>query len=658
MTIIKQEVTMRLRNYMIEVIPKFLSYELARKGIKKKTKPFSLTYSVTPACRSLCKNCNIGRVYLANPDIIKQNLSIEEIEKTFKSLGHIHDFHISGGEPFMRLDLPEIMQLAFIHLKPKFVSISTNSLTPKSIETATIKILKYMDQYLPPYVPLSMIITLNGIGKMHDYISGVKGSVRKLDETVRRLVSLQMENPRLNIDMKSIVSNYNIYHMEALDEMIYERDLGSYLHELAEQRMDFHNIGDPITPSAEVYFQLSKRFIDDLFQNIYDKTSCKKLSESIRLEYYRIVYQILKEKRQITHCYGGLSNIHLNYNGNVWPCNVLGDSQLMGNVRKWDYNVKALLRSKKAKSVIKYIADGNCACTMADQWLNNIILTPKHMKNVLHSYFYEFKSVEKRTTPLYIGDLETKAIVNSKAGMINDPTLFTKDDLCVRQKESTAATPLRSSKPFHVISIKSLGPRDFILRLERNGMEFIPGQYFVLGEINSLHAKEYTVYSSLQDDYLEFLITTVYKGNVSPLLRRFKTGDILEVEGPLGSFVLDHSDDKNIKHVFIANGIGIAPFHSIVTSNPGLNYQIIHGVRYRDYTYDLQDYDPKRYTICTSRERTGDFVGWVTHYLNKNPVNPNNMFYLCGKSEMMYDVYNILISQGVKKESIKAEMFY
>mgnify|MGYP001421920722 CR=1 FL=1 len=38
----------------------------------------------------------------------------------------------------------------------------------------------------------------------------------------------------------------------------------------------------------------------------------------------------------------------------------------------------------------RYIADGKCACPLANQWLNNVLLTPRHMLRVLHTLLVTF----------------------------------------------------------------------------------------------------------------------------------------------------------------------------------------------------------------------------------------------------------------------------
>jgi ferredoxin-NADP reductase/MoaA/NifB/PqqE/SkfB family radical SAM enzyme len=649
---------MRLRDYIFDVAPRAISYERARKGLGKPANPLTITFSVTAACRSLCKTCNIGRVYLENPAIAKNDLTLKEIEATFKTLGPIYFFNVSGGEPFMRMDLAEILRLAFIYLKPKLISIPTNSLAPKAIEKTTLKILEYMDQYLPPHVPLSIKPSIDGVGEMHDFVRGIKGNFVKLEETIDRLLAIREKNPRLHVDLGSVISNYNLNHLDVLEKWVHERGIESYRHEIAEQRVEFHNVGDPITPSPQIYRQLTREFSNQIIKNIQGKALHTRVTESVRLAYYDVANQILKEKRQVTPCYGGLANIHLDYNGEVWPCCILGGEQSMGNIRDWNYDMQALLASPKAKDVIGYIAGGNCACPLASQWLNNVLLTPKHMLNVMYILLYRFPFRKLSPTLGKPKVQKDEAIVLTKAGTIPDPTSYDTDDLIKNDKEYTEAEPISSKTPFHVLGIRNLSDKSYILRIERHGLGFIPGQYFILGKKGGETAREYTIYSSLQDDFLEFMITEVADGNVSPLLRNCGIGEELHVEGPLGYFEPEDSPDFKGRHIFIASGAGIAPFHSFVKSIPKLDYQILHGVRRLEDCFDRDDYDPSCYTICTSREEKGDYFGRVTAYLKEHPVDPTDIFYICGNTEMLYEVYDLLISQGVTRESIKVEVFY
>ena len=124
---------MKLRDYVLRIAPKALYYEATRRGWVKPINPLTFTFSVTAACQSRCKTCNIGNLYLANPQVVKHNLSLEEIEQVFASLGPIYFFNISGGEPFMRPDLAEIIRLACIYLRPRLIHIPTTLLLDSGV---------------------------------------------------------------------------------------------------------------------------------------------------------------------------------------------------------------------------------------------------------------------------------------------------------------------------------------------------------------------------------------------------------------------------------------------------------------------------------------------------------------------------------------------
>ena len=388
---------MKLRDYLTRVAPKALYYEATRRGWVKPINPLTLTFSVTAACQSRCKTCNIGNVYLANPGIAKKNLTLEEIEQTFKSLGPIYFFNISGGEPFMRPDLAEIVRLACLHLKPRLIHIPTNAISPKFIGKTTRKILDYMDRHAPGSTPISIKPSIDGVGAMHDYVRGYEGNFRLLEKTIDVLLAIRKENPRLHVDLGTVISNLNLHHLDEIEDWVHSRGIESYRHEIAEQRAEFHNLGDPITPPADVYETLTERFKNKILSNIKGKALLTRTTEAVRVVYYDVAVEILKERRQVTPCYGGISNIHMNYDGEIWPCCVLGGEQSLGRVREFDYDVQALLRSERAAVSRKYVADGKCACPLANQWLNNVLLTPKHMLRVLKTLFFDFRKAPRPT---------------------------------------------------------------------------------------------------------------------------------------------------------------------------------------------------------------------------------------------------------------------
>jgi len=114
---------MNFLDYIFELFPKTINYKLTRIGLVRTANPITLTCSVTAACQSRCKTCQIGRKYLENPQIVKRDLRLDEIERIFESLGHVYFFNVSGGEPFLRQDLPKIIELACKYLMPAIIHL-------------------------------------------------------------------------------------------------------------------------------------------------------------------------------------------------------------------------------------------------------------------------------------------------------------------------------------------------------------------------------------------------------------------------------------------------------------------------------------------------------------------------------------------------------
>jgi ferredoxin--NADP+ reductase/benzoate/toluate 1,2-dioxygenase reductase subunit len=218
--------------------------------------------------------------------------------------------------------------------------------------------------------------------------------------------------------------------------------------------------------------------------------------------------------------------------------------------------------------------------------------------------------------------------------------------------------PERKTIPLSVLDIRHLTPSAYVLRIDRGTLEFRAGQYISLGIDPGREMREYSIYSGEQDDYLEVLIREVEQGSVSRQLKQLSAGKRIHMAGPFGFFTLSPEiiRDKNI--LMVASGTGIAPFHSFTRSYPGLNYRIIHGVRYGNESYERESYDQERYILCTSRDGSGHFHGRVTSYLEQNPIQIETDFDLCGNRNMVHDMYDLLTGQGIMQGNIHAEIYF
>jgi MoaA/NifB/PqqE/SkfB family radical SAM enzyme len=377
------------KDFITYIFPKSQIAKLAYHKLIPVQVPITLTFSVTNVCQSRCKTCQIWRIYPEKHQSFSNELKIDEIRKIFKSLGQIYFFNISGGAPFLRNDLPEIVEAAVDYLKPAIIHSPTNALAPDRIVKHCRSILEMLKKR-GLSTPFTVKPSIDGVGKLHDEIRGVEGNWEKLLETIDLLKKLQKEYDNFHLELGTVVSNFNKDHLDEIEDFVHSAGVESYRNEIAEQREEFLNIGDPITPTGEEYAQLMANFSEKIRANLKNKRPLARVTESLRLVYYDLAARIVKENRQVIPCYGGITNVHLTPYGDLWPCCVLGYAKPLGNLRNADYDFWKIWRGQQAVEVRKYIKDKNCACPLANQAYSNIIChTPSLVKalyNIIKVY--------------------------------------------------------------------------------------------------------------------------------------------------------------------------------------------------------------------------------------------------------------------------------
>jgi len=218
---------------------------------------------------------------------------------------------------------------------------------------------------------------------------------------------------------------------------------------------------------------------------------------------------------------------------------------------------------------------------------------------------------------------------------------------------------MTNNNRYRLKTVRNLTESTYILEVERKGMEFEAGQHILLGEPVNIHKREYSIYSGIEDESLEVLIKEVEDGLVSKQLKKLKTGDLLEIEGPLGFFSIDpEMIRQKRKFLFVASGTGISPFHSMIKSIPGLDYLLLHGVKHAEEAYEKHAYEPERYVLCTSRDNKGDFNGRVTEYIKQHEFDKETVCYFCGNFNMIREAMNLMEKKGIPPAQLHAEVYF
>ena len=207
-----------------------------------------------------------------------------------------------------------------------------------------------------------------------------------------------------------------------------------------------------------------------------------------------------------------------------------------------------------------------------------------------------------------------------------------------------------------VLEVRHLTDTTVVVRFERHGLEFEPGQYIRVGIEGDAEIRDYSIYSGSKQDYVEVLVRRVEDGLVSKQLCDVQVGDTVSVGGPYGHFKLIE-DLRGKPLLLVATGTGISPYHSFAESYPELEYQLIHGTAKADESYESDYYDGN-YFHCVSREEGGDFKGRVTDYLKAVEITSETNAFLCGNCDMIYEAFDMLQEKGLPTQQIHTEVYF
>ncbi|MBI5728271.1 MAG: radical SAM protein [Candidatus Magasanikbacteria bacterium] len=162
--------------------------------------PIDCVVAVTYDCNSRCVMCDIWKI---------RDFPVLSVAEFRKLPATLRDVNISGGEPFLRPDLPEVVR-AIVETCPRArIVISTNGFMPALIEAQMKKILA-----IKPDIGVS--ISIDGMNEMHDKIRGIPDGFKKDMETLERLQKLGMTNLRLAFTiLPENVSHFSLVYNEA-----------------------------------------------------------------------------------------------------------------------------------------------------------------------------------------------------------------------------------------------------------------------------------------------------------------------------------------------------------------------------------------------------------------------------------------------------------
>lgn len=290
------------------------------------SKKLNGTVIVTYRCNAKCTMCNRYKA----PSKPEEEISIE----TIKKLPEMYFTNITGGEPFIRDDLKDIVRELL--KKSDRIVISTNGFFTDRI----VELCKEFPQ-------VGIRISIEGLEKTNNEIRGLDDGFNRGYTTLKKLVDMGMKDVGFGMTVQDrnaadLVPLYNIS-----DELGMEFATAS-LHNSFYFVESNNIIKDRLTVAQN---------FEDLINRLLDSNSPKKWFRA----YFNhgLINYIFSQKRLLP-CDMSFDTFFIDPYGDVMPCNGTKEKQVMGNLNRQSW--EELWNSEQAEKVRSFVrnCDRNC----------------------------------------------------------------------------------------------------------------------------------------------------------------------------------------------------------------------------------------------------------------------------------------------------------
>ena len=316
------------------------------------------TVIVTYRCNARCDMCNRYK----KPSMPEEELSIE----TIKKLPQMYFTNITGGEPFIRTDLKEIVRE--LYKKSDRIVISTNGFFTDRI----VDLCK-------EFPNIGIRISIEGLEETNNRIRGLDDGFNRGYTTLKKLVEMGMKDVGFGMTVQDSNAKDLVELYKLSDEMNMEFATAS-----------LHN---------SFYFVEAKNIIKDRpmvakeFENLINELLKSKSPKKWFRAYFNhgLINYIYGQKRLLP-CDMAFDTFFIDPYGDVMPCNGTKDKEVMGNLNEcsWD----ELWNSKDAEEVRCKVRNCDRDCWMigsASPAMKKYIWKPATWV-VKHKFINAFKS--------------------------------------------------------------------------------------------------------------------------------------------------------------------------------------------------------------------------------------------------------------------------
>jgi MoaA/NifB/PqqE/SkfB family radical SAM enzyme len=255
---------------------------------------------VTYRCNARCNMCNVWQY----PNNAKDEIDLNTVEK----LPEMFFANITGGEPFIRRDLPEIIKS--VHRKAKRIVISSNGFFTQRIIALFEK-----------YPDLGIRISVEGLPKTNDAIRGIPDG---FDRTLRTLLALR------DMGIRDIGFGMTIQDLNAKDLIPLYRLAEALGYEFATAALHnshyFHKLDNRINNVGAVSAEIEK-LVRLLLKS-------RKIKKWFRAYFNYGLLNFIHGNPRLLPCEMGRDGFFLDPSANVLACNGMDSAMVMGNLKQ------------------------------------------------------------------------------------------------------------------------------------------------------------------------------------------------------------------------------------------------------------------------------------------------------------------------------------
>ncbi len=321
--------------------------------------PLSLTVSVTRRCNLTCPTCGIHTRR-------GSDLSPDELSRLAASLKlGVPWITFTGGEPFLREDLREIISQFCATCRPVLVNVATNGTVPRTGEIMRGLALKH------PKTAFTVNVSLDEVGELHDQIRGKEGVFRAASSLVR---NLKREAPNnLNVGVHLVISRLNLHRLPSILPRLRQLGADQLIVEPAQERWELANQGFESVPEDRELRQVMPFLIRDLERA--EARGVVRLSRAARLFYYSFMLGAFRGGIKRPPCRAGRLSAHVDADGAVSACCVRGDP--MGRLSEHNFDFSQLWNGVRARQTRRMLETAACSCHMANAFFTGMVLDPR-----------------------------------------------------------------------------------------------------------------------------------------------------------------------------------------------------------------------------------------------------------------------------------------